>query len=123
MRSVKSKGNKSTETVLRMFLIHKGVSGWKMHPKDIPGKPDFWFPNKHLAIFVDGCFWHGYFCITHIPYKNPDYWKKKIERNVARDKEVTNQLKGMKIRALRVWEHELRDKVELERKTKTLFAS
>ena len=59
MRAVKGKGNRSTELLFRLTLVRAGIKGWKLNPRNIPGKPDFYFPAEKVAVFTDGCFWHG----------------------------------------------------------------
>src|SRR5688500_3442412 len=81
MRAVRSTGNKSTERALRFALVRSGVRGWTMHPKSVQGKPDFYFPRQNVAVFVDGCFWHGCGACGHVPRKNSGYWHAKIEGN------------------------------------------
>ena len=78
----------------------------------LPGKPDILFPSCKLAIFVDGCFWHN--CPIHgeIPKTNTSFWKKKIERNVERDKEVNALLQSQGWSVLRVWEHVINDSLD-----------
>src|SRR5688500_4452191 len=85
MARIKSKGNKSTETKLQMLLVRTGISGWKLQPVHMLGNPDIIFPKLRLAIFVDGCFWHGCPRCGHIPKSNQDYWIAKLERNIKRD--------------------------------------
>lgn len=107
MAAVRGKGNKTTEWRLRMALVRSGLTGWTLHPKNILGHPDFFFPEAQLAVFVDGCFWHGCPICGHIPKTNNDYWKEKIMRNRERDI-VTNEhltLHGVKV--VRFWEHQL----------------
>ena len=71
------------------------------------GHPDFVFPNKRLAVFVDGCFWHQ--CPIHgeIPISNRVFWRKKLSRNSARDRHVTRVLQRQGWSILRIWQHEL----------------
>ena len=77
MLQVKSVGNKSTELkLISLFKAHK-IIGWRRNYK-IFGKPDFVFPQKKIAIFVDGCFWHGHNCRNTSPEDNKAYWVKKI---------------------------------------------
>jgi DNA mismatch endonuclease (patch repair protein) len=77
-------------------------------PAELPGKPDYYLPGLNLAVFADGCFWHG--CPRHgrTPEDNRDYWGPKIERNRARDRRATKELRLQGIRPVRVWDHELR---------------
>lgn len=108
MRAVKSRGNKSTERRCRAWLVRAGVRGWKVHPQGLPGNPDFYFPIPRLAIFVDGCFWHGCPLCGHVPKANHPYWKAKIEGNRRRDQAKAQALSAQGIQVLRFWEHELR---------------
>ncbi len=86
-----------------------------MHEKSLPGCPDFVFVSAHLAVFVDGCFWHGCpICKRTMPATNATFWRSKIQRNKSRDVIVGRQLRTCGIRVLRLWEHELRGTVGLE---------
>ena len=107
MAKVKSKRNRSTEWRLRALLIQSGLRGWRVHPDKLPGSPDFVFTAERLAIFTDGCFWHGCSRCGKVPSSNVEYWRTKIERNRNRDRVVTAQLRGHGWRVLRLWEHEL----------------
>lgn len=73
----------------------------------LPGKPDFFLPRLGLAVFADGCFWHG--CPKHyrLPENNRPYWQEKLRRNQARDRAAGRALRAMGLRPVRVWEHEL----------------
>lgn len=107
MSSVKAKGNKSTELkLLELFKLYK-LKGWRRKYL-INGNPDFIFPKARLAIFVDGCFWHG--CSEHcrIPKSNKEYWVTKINQNKKRDYKVTKELRGKNWMVVRLWEHELK---------------
>ncbi len=107
MRSVKSKGNRSTELALiKLFKTH-GVKGWRRNYK-LHGKPDFVFPKQRIALFADGCFWHGCFCRTNIPKTNSAYWERKIARNVARDLENNGILRDKGWQVFRVKECEIK---------------
>ncbi len=106
MSSIKGKANKGTELrLVEMFREH-GIKGWRRH-YPLPGKPDFVFAKAKLAIFVDGCFWHG--CPKHYrpPTSNVEFWRKKFEGNRSRDKKTDAllRLKGWKV--IRIWEHSL----------------
>lgn len=107
MRAVKGKGNKTTERALRMGLVRMGLRGWVTTPYDVPGKPDFLFPEEKLAIFVDGCFWHGCPNCGHIPKKNTAFWETKIQRNKQRDEKNNQRLTALGYVVLRFWEHDL----------------
>ena len=87
MRKVKSKKNKSTELRLIDIFKQNGITGWKRN-YPVKGHPDFVFLKEKVAVFVDGCFWHGHDCRNTRPAENQEYWKKKRERNMKHDKEV-----------------------------------
>lgn len=107
MSKIRSNGNKSTE--LKMIALFKayGIKYWKRHYK-IKGKPDFVFPKNKVAIFVDGCFWHGHECSNLKPKSNIQYWESKIKKNKERDAQVSAYLEKRGWRVLRVWECELK---------------
>jgi len=109
MSKVRSKGNKSTELRLIEVFRKYGVVGWKRN-YPVKGRPDFVFLDRHIAIFVDGCFWHGHDCRNTRPKENAEYWKNKRERNIIRDKKVTKVFKGRGWIVLRIWECELKKK-------------
>lgn len=106
MAQVKSKGNESTELKIVKIFREKGLKGWRRN-STLPGKPDFIYPNYKIAIFVDGCFWHG--CRRHcrLPSSNRKYWIEKIDRNKKRDKQVRKTLKEKGWKVIRIWEHEI----------------
>lgn len=107
MRTVRARGNASTELkAVRLFRKHK-ITGWRRH-LPLVGKPDFAFPKQRLAVFLDGCFWHGHNCRNLTPSQNSDYWQAKIKRNMERDVRVTKELQAKGWRVLRVWECELK---------------
>lgn len=108
MAAIRGKHAASTERRLRMVLIRSKISGWKLHAADFPGKPDFFFPNHKLAVFVDGCFWHGCPKCGHVPKTNTPFWSAKITRNIERDRLNRAALKKLGIRVFRVWEHALK---------------
>ena len=78
------------------------------HAKDLPGRPDFWMPGLHLALFADGCFFHK--CPKHfiMPENNRAYWEPKLARNHLRDRQNNAALKSQGIMSIRIWEHDLR---------------
>ncbi len=108
MSSIRSNGNKSTELILRMALVRNKISGWSLKNHTLPGKPDFYFHKDKIAIFTDGCFWHGCKICFKSPNVNKKYWNLKIRRNVERDIANTLLLKKRKIKVFRFWEHDLR---------------
>ncbi|NUQ25496.1 MAG: DNA mismatch endonuclease Vsr [Saprospiraceae bacterium] len=107
MSQVKSKRNKSTEMLLITFFKASGIKGWR-RSYPLLGKPDFVFPKLKIAIFTDGCFWHGHDCRNTRPEQNKEYWAKKRERNIMRDQEVTDILAQKGWNVLRIWECEIK---------------
>jgi len=107
MSAVRGSGNKSTEAALRLALVRAGISGWKVGVKGLPGRPDFFFAQSKLAVFVDGCFWHGCRRCGHFPRANKAFWRTKILRNRFRDRRVSTALKKSGVRVFRFWEHQL----------------
>lgn len=107
MAAVKGRGNKSTEIAFLRLLRQAKITGWRRHYKKLEGIPDFVFPKKRLAIFIDGCFWHG--CKKHSsqPKTNKLFWREKILKNMKRDRNVNRKLRGLDWKVRRVWEHEL----------------
>ena len=104
--------NKDTgpELVLRQALWRRGLR-YRLHSK-LPGKPDIVFKGRQVAVFVDGCFWHG--CPLHgvKPKQNDAFWSDKLTKNRMRDEKVNSDLQALGWTVVRVWEHEIRDDVE-----------
>src|SRR5438445_12625862 len=109
MASIRSKGNKTTETRFVDLLRASRVSGWRRH-MSLPGKPDFVFRLRRLAVFIDGCFWHGCPRCYRLPEDNRSYWKAKVLSNRLRDRRRTRQLRSLHWRVLRIWEHSLKSR-------------
>jgi DNA mismatch endonuclease (patch repair protein) len=101
------------EVSLRAALHRRGLRFRKDFPIRIDGgrpiRPDIVFSRAKIAVFVDGCFWHGCPIHQHIPRSNPDYWIPKLERNSRRDREVVHALAEGGWRAVRIWEHDVAD--------------
>lgn len=109
MRRVKSNKNKSTELKLIEVFIELGITGWRRNYQ-VKGHPDFVFLQKRIAIFVDGCFWHGHDCRNTRPSDNQEYWQKKRARNIKHDLEVTAMFEARGWTVLRIWECDLKRK-------------
>ena len=122
MRAVKSRGGKSTERVLRATLVAAGLRGWRMHVATLPGTPDFIFPSVRLAIFIDGCFWHGCLRCYRRPATNRAYWDQKLIGNLARDRRVNRELRARGWAVKRVWEHRLASPVTIVREIRHRLA-
>jgi DNA mismatch endonuclease (patch repair protein) len=109
MGAIRGKHTKSTEVAFRMILMRAGLKGWKLHAADLPGKPDVYFPKDRVAIFVDGCFWHGCPTCGHIPKTRSTFWRAKLLRNHLRDRKNTRALRRQGVNVIRIWEHSLSD--------------
>ena len=123
MRSVRGRGNKSTEAAFAKALHAAGITGWRRHQqirltataqhattkgqRFYRSHPDFVFLDHRVAVFLDGCFWHS--CPWHgqIPQPNAAFWRKKLSRNAARDKHATMLFRQSGWRVIRIWEHRL----------------
>jgi DNA mismatch endonuclease (patch repair protein) len=103
MSRIRSRGNAATEMALAKLFRQNKITGWRRNHK-VFGKPDFIFRQVRLALFVDGCFWHG--CPKHAtqPKSNRAFWKNKFARNLARDKLVNRTLRRNGWRVIRIWE-------------------
>jgi DNA mismatch endonuclease (patch repair protein) len=108
MSRIRSSGNRSTEKRFRALLVSSGLSGWKLHPRAIEGKPDFYFVEPRVAVFIDGCFWHGCPKCYIAPISNSAYWSSKILRNRSRRMMITKKLESQGIKVVQLWEHDLR---------------
>ena len=111
MSRIRSKNTKP-EVLLRKTLWNLGFRGYRIHNKDLPGKPDIVFKKKKIAIFIDGCFWHKCPLDFQEPKTNTEYWMKKIQANVDRDKKVNEQLRNDGWVVVRIWEHSMRKEPE-----------
>jgi len=116
MRAVRSKDTKPEMLVRR--LVHSLGYRYRLHWKDLPGKPDLVFPSRRKVIFINGCFWHGHDCKrgARAPKENADYWSAKIERNRQRDAASINALTQLGWRVCVLWECDLKDKEGLKDK-------
>ena len=122
MSRIRSRGNAATELALAKLLRRNKITGWRRHfeirkaesgKRKFKVRPDFVFPKLKLAIFVDGCFWHG--CPKHAtkPKGNAAFWRNKFARNKLRDVLVTRTLRRSGWRVLRIWECSLKRNPEL----------
>jgi DNA mismatch endonuclease (patch repair protein) len=116
MSRIRSRGNRDTELALARLLRANHITGWRRHleirkaesgKQKFKVKPDFVFRQVQLALFVDGCFWHG--CPRHAtwPAHRAAWWRHKIEGNQTRDRRVNRILRRAGWRVVRIWEHEL----------------
>lgn len=110
MSSVRS-SNTEPELIIRKFLFNQGFR-YRINDKSLPGKPDIKLTKYKCVILINGCFWHGHEnCRIYVmPKTNQDFWKKKILRNVERDRNNIEALRSMGWRVIVIWECELRKK-------------
>lgn len=103
MASVKSQGNRTTELAMKTVLRRAGLGGYRKH-WPVAGKPDFAWPRLKIALFVDGCFWHGCPRCNRPSKSNLAFWRKKLDDNERRDQRVAQRLRRTGWSVLRVWE-------------------
>lgn len=107
MRRIRGKDTKP-EVLIRRGLHAAGLR-FRLHSRQLPGRPDLIFPRYSAAIFVNGCFWHGHDCtLCKIPATRRTFWTAKIARNAERDRQVIRELLSSSWRVLIVWECSLR---------------
>ncbi len=121
MRRIRSKGMRPELAVRSM--VHKMGYRFRLHRRDLPGKPDLVFVARRKVIFVHGCFWHSHQgCkAAHVPKSNVTYWKPKLERNRARDAKTIEALSATGWKSLIVWECETREVSGLALRIKTFL--
>ncbi|NBX69874.1 MAG: very short patch repair endonuclease [Proteobacteria bacterium] len=107
MSRIRGKGNEKTEVRLAKLLREAGIKSWRRH-QPIPGRPDFSFRKQKVAVFVDGCFWHGCPRCFRLPKQNRAFWKAKIEGNRKRDRSVKGRLRRLGWKVIRIRECRLK---------------
>lgn len=124
MRLIKARDTRP-ELSVRKILRSLSFPGYRLHRKDLPGKPDIAYLGRRKAIFVHGCFWHGHDCKSgkRRPKSNQNYWLPKIDRNRLRDAQHLAELDRLGWSVLTVWECELRDQAALSAKLAAFMAS
>lgn len=107
MAQVRSQGTRPELAVRRE--LHALGYRFRLHRRDLPGRPDVVLPKYRLVIFVNGCFWHGHRCRDgQLPTSNAEYWESKIGRNRARDRRATRELNRLGWRVQTIWTCRLR---------------
>lgn len=116
MRAVKSQDTKPELIVRR--LVHGLGYRFRLHRRELPGKPDLVLPKYRTVIFVNGCFWHAHDCKrgARLPKANAAYWQTKIARNVDRDRQNLLLLRESGWTPVVIWECELKDLVRLRKR-------
>lgn len=124
MRRIRSKDT-GPELAARRTLRALGFTGYRIHRKDLPGKPDITFIGRKKAVLIHGCFWHGHDCNIGMrkPKSNQDYWLPKIERNRKRDAIHLVELRRMGWSVLTVWECETKNTDALAEKLREFMLS
>ena len=122
MRAVK--GRDTTPELIVRRLAHSMGYRYRLHRKDLPGKPDIVFPRLRKVIFVHGCFWHGHDCArgARVPKNNREYWTKKIDKNRMRDEDALVALKEAGRQTDVLWECQLRDQKWIEQRLRGFLA-
>jgi DNA mismatch endonuclease (patch repair protein) len=107
MRRIRSADTKP-EIALRRALHSQGMR-YRVAPRNLPGRPDIAFTKDRFAVFVHGCFWHRHNCRNSVvPKTNREFWEKKFDSNIARDKRVVDSLTALGWRVCVVWECAIR---------------
>ena len=121
MAAIKGKDTKP-EMIVRKYLFSRGLR-FRIQVRKLPGNPDIVLPKYKTVIFVNGCFWHGHEDCRYfrLPKSNVEFWKAKIERNVARDVRNEVALKALGWRVVRVWECEIKTVAQREEYLKRLY--
>ena len=119
------RGKNTTPEMRTRRCAHALGLRFRLHRKDLPGKPDLVFPKYRLAIFVHGCFWHRHpHCSkASSPKSRTEYWEAKFEANITRDAQVVKKLEAMGWRVEVVWECETRDRDALRKRLESIFGT
>jgi DNA mismatch endonuclease (patch repair protein) len=106
-------GNKAKDTqpelLVRQALCRYGLRGYRLHPKQVPGKPDICYISRKIAIFVNGCYWHRCpYCKYSLPKHNRSFWKQKFLNNIKRDTQKAGQLRKESWKVIVLWECQIK---------------
>jgi len=121
MSRVKGRDTKP-EKVVRSLLRAMGYR-FRLHRKDLPGKPDIVLPKHRKVIFVHGCFWHGHVSCGRAarPQSNAEFWNKKLDSNIKRDENIQTELKKLGWDFLVIWQCEMKDVKKLQQNLQHFF--
>jgi DNA mismatch endonuclease (patch repair protein) len=112
MSAIRAKDTKP-ELLLRRSLWQKGIRGYRLHWKKVPGRPDIAFPGKKIAIFINGCYWHRCpYCDLPLPKNNAAFWSNKFSKNTERDKAKVEALRKLGWDTVTIWECELKTNIK-----------
>lgn len=123
MRLVPGKHARTTERRVRAILVRYGISGWSMNVATLKGRPDFVFWEPRIAVFINGCFWHGCTKCGGRPSKSRrNFWGEKVRRNRIRDRRVIAALHGAGWRVITLWECDLKNEHRRTEILQSLFS-
>jgi DNA mismatch endonuclease (patch repair protein) len=105
------RGQNTSPELLVRSLLHRSGFRFRLHRRDLPGRPDIVLPKHRTVVFVHGCFWHRHpRCrLAAMPKSRPEFWRQKFRENVRRDRRAVFQLNGLGWRVIVIWECETRD--------------
>ncbi|WP_083415253.1 very short patch repair endonuclease [Massilia timonae] len=116
-------GSKNTkpELIVRKLVYSMGYR-YRLHKKDLPGRPDIVFAARKKLIFIHGCFWHAHSCKRGFkPKTNVEFWNAKLQRNIERDQETLSKLKSLGWQSLVIWECEIKDLTLVEKRVRSFI--
>ena len=121
MAAIKGK-NTRPELIVRKYLFARGLR-FRINNRKLPGTPDIVLKKYKTVVFVDGCFWHGHEGCRYfkLPASNIEFWKQKINLNIARDYRVEVELRLLGWRVIRIWECEIKNKSQRQRVLDALY--
>lgn len=123
MRKIRSKDT-NPEILVRQLIFKEGFR-YRLHNKQLPGKPDLTFPIMKKVIFINGCFWHQHTksdCkFTHTPKSNLEYWLPKLEKTIHRDKKNQSELLKLGYSYLIIWECEIENSNQVLKRIKSFL--
>lgn len=104
------RGKDTKPEILVRRALHAAGRRFRLHAKDLPGKPDIVLPRDRTVVFVHGCFWHAHegCAVARVPRSQPDYWRAKFDANRARDRRNAEELERLGWRVVTIWECEAR---------------
>jgi len=115
-------GNKDTKPELRIrSLLHQMGYRFRLHRKDLPGKPDIVLPKYKTVIFIHGCYWHRHTCKKgrSTPTSNREFWEEKFSKNIERDKRNLVELKNIGWNIITIWQCELKNMEKIQSRLKS----
>ncbi|MFH1747764.1 MAG: DNA mismatch endonuclease Vsr [Planctomycetota bacterium] len=123
MRAIRSRDTQPEMFVRR--LVHSMGFRYRLHCRNLPGQPDLVFASRKKTVFVHGCFWHRHRCRYGrvVPATRREFWTKKLQKNIQRDRRVRRQLRALGWKSLTIWECQLKDVTRLRNRLHTFLDS